>query len=329
LIDFRYHVVSIVAVFLSLAIGLVLGANALQQPVLHTLTDSNKSLHSANSDLRAQNSQQKSQIGALDQFAGGLSGQIVAGRLRNQSVVFVQTPGGSTTIYNQLKNLVTEAGARVTGEVTVQGQYLQQDKLAELAELTTSEAPPSMTFPDGATPYDKAGAVLASAIVTKQGNQASSTESAGILSAFSTASFITTSATPLPRATLAIVIPPSFPDRNNAANDNKALVSLASALGGASLATVMAGPLSAASGGGSGGTISALRESNASGRVSSVDSVDAPTANSGQVVVVLALQSQMLSGKAGAYGLGEGAGGYLPNPVPAPTSQPTTKAQNP
>ena len=34
MIDFRYHIVSLVAVFLALAVGLVLGTTALNQPIL-------------------------------------------------------------------------------------------------------------------------------------------------------------------------------------------------------------------------------------------------------------------------------------------------------
>ncbi|MEE2045447.1 copper transporter, partial [Nocardiopsis tropica] len=37
MIDFRYHLVSIVAVFLALTVGLVLGTTMLQDPLLNTL----------------------------------------------------------------------------------------------------------------------------------------------------------------------------------------------------------------------------------------------------------------------------------------------------
>ncbi|HWB66073.1 MAG TPA: copper transporter, partial [Mycobacteriales bacterium] len=38
MIDFRYHVVSIIAVFLALALGLVLGSTTLQGTVTHNLS---------------------------------------------------------------------------------------------------------------------------------------------------------------------------------------------------------------------------------------------------------------------------------------------------
>lgn len=316
MIDFRYHVVSIVAVFLSLAIGLVLGANALQGPVLHGLNATNKDLYNRNSKLRNDNNTLSHEIDGEEQVLSALGPQLLPGRLKGQSVVFVQTPGGNESIYQQLSKVVQTAGAKVQGEVTIQSQYLQQDQQTFLDRLVTQLAP-SMTFQDGASVYDRAGAVLASAIVTK--GQSGSQDTSGILSGFNTANFITTSAPSLPRATLAIVIPPSGQDKTAAATGNKALVSLAGALADADDATVMAGPVTAAQ---DGGTITALRDSDAAGKVSSVDSVDSPTAVSGQVVVVLALQNQMATGKAGAYGTGSGAGGYMPNPIPTPSGAP-------
>ncbi len=38
MIDFRYHLVSIVSIFLALAVGIVLGAGPLQDQVGNTLT---------------------------------------------------------------------------------------------------------------------------------------------------------------------------------------------------------------------------------------------------------------------------------------------------
>lgn len=322
MIDFRYHVVSIVAVFLSLAIGLVLGANALQQPMLHALNATNKDLHNLNSGLRSTNDALKSQIAGEDQLTTALAPQLLPGRLKDQSVVFVQTPGGNADIYQQLSKVVQAAGAKVQGEVTIQSQYLQQDQQTFLDKLVTRLAP-TMTFHEGATLYDRAGTLLAGALVTKVAAQSGSQETTGVLSGFSEANFITAKPSGLPRGTLAIMIPPSNPDKTTSSTGNDALVSLAGALADADLATVMAGPLTAAQN--SDGAITALRNSNVSSKVSSVDSVDAPTTGSGQVIVVLALENQITTRKAGAYGTGSGAGGYLPSTVPTPTASPTGK----
>ena len=59
LIDFRYHLVSIVAVFLALAIGLVVGATALQANVVSRAEQGVRGRGACNRSLYAQNSQLK------------------------------------------------------------------------------------------------------------------------------------------------------------------------------------------------------------------------------------------------------------------------------
>jgi len=92
-------------------------------------------------------------------------------------------------------------------------------------------------------------------------------------------------------------------------DDNKALISLATALEAADRGTVVGGPATSAQ---EGGLIAALRDSDAKDSVSTVDTVDT---SSGQVVTILALQNE-LSGKSGQYGTGAGVSGYLPSPAP-------------
>ncbi len=54
MIDFRYHLVSIVAVFLALAIGIVLGTTALNGPITSRLRSLETSLRSEADSLRTQ-----------------------------------------------------------------------------------------------------------------------------------------------------------------------------------------------------------------------------------------------------------------------------------
>ena len=54
MVDFKYHVVSIVAVFLALAVGIVLGTNVLSGDVLKNLQTQTGQLRKEAQDLRAQ-----------------------------------------------------------------------------------------------------------------------------------------------------------------------------------------------------------------------------------------------------------------------------------
>ena len=94
MIDFRYHLVSIVAVFLALAIGIVVGPRRWhpevgQQAQQAALTSAEK----RNTALCAQNAQLKQQIAADNAFAQAATGTLLAGLLTGQRVVLVIAPG--------------------------------------------------------------------------------------------------------------------------------------------------------------------------------------------------------------------------------------------
>lgn len=313
MIDFRYHLVSLVAVFLALAVGLVLGATALSDPLLGTLKKEAAATGKRNEELRARQRELQRQSDGEEQFARTLAPQLLAGRLKNQSVVLIETPGAGQESLDRIAELLGDkgAGATVTGRVTVQKKYLDDDQVATVDQLAEQLRPAGMTFSGNAGPYDKAARVLAAALVTDDASEALRDDASGksILEAFKSAGFVTTSGKPAQHATLAVMVAPSSPYQDGADADNKALIALADALDAAGRGSVVAGPLTAA---GEGGLIAALRDSEAGERVSSVDAIDY---SSGRIVTVLALQEQ-LAGRTGHFGTGDGAGSYLPSPAP-------------
>ncbi|GAA2590584.1 copper transporter [Actinomadura fulvescens] len=314
MIDFRYHLVSIVAIFLALALGIILGSTTLSQSVADSLRSQANDAKERGDRLRAENTELSEQLKGGQQFAQVLGPQTVAERLKGQSVVFVETPGAASDALERLSELARQAGAAVTGRVTIQKKFLDDNEKNTVDELAGQLTPEGMTFPGDADPYDKAAAVLASAITTRDATKAGREDTSGgaILSGFKQRGYVTTSGKPGQHATLAVVMAPSTPYTGTGGeSDNEALLSLATALDAAGRGTALGGPNTAAQK--SGGLIAALRGSDAEKNVSSVDVADQP---SGQVVMILALQ-QELAGKAGQFGIGPDAGGYLPSPAPA------------
>ncbi|WP_329520409.1 copper transporter [Spirillospora sp. NBC_01491] len=311
MIDFRYHLVSIVAIFLALALGIVLGSTTLSGSVTDTLRRQASAAAKSANDARQQQRQMQHQIDGEERFAGGLAPQIVADRLKGQSVVVIETPGASNDSIEQVSELAKNAGAAVTGRVTVQKKFLDDDQVESVDELAARLKPEDLDLPGTAGAYEKAGAVLASAIVTRDAAKSGREDATGgaVLNGFRQAGYVTTSGKPGQHATLAVVIAPSAPYGEGGEVDNKALISLATALDAADRGTVVGGPFTAAQ---EGGLIKALRDSDAEKSVSTGDMVDTA---SGRVVTILALQNE-LSGKSGHYGIGSGVGGYLPSPAP-------------
>ena len=68
MIDFRYHLVSIVAVFLALAIGIVLGSTELQGTTLDSLRGLTNSLKGQLNAAEAQRDSYAQQANASDAF---------------------------------------------------------------------------------------------------------------------------------------------------------------------------------------------------------------------------------------------------------------------
>ncbi|MCO5973646.1 copper transporter [Actinoallomurus soli] len=322
MIDFRYHLVSIIAVFLSLALGLVVGASALRGPLVDQLKETSNRLKNNNETLR----RQKDAVGQVNtynnQVLDAAAGQVVSGRLKDESVVFVEAPGADDQMRAQTADMVSKAGARISGYVTLQSKYLDPNQQATLSELTDRLKPAGLTFSADATSSERTASELAWVLVTKQAARSGQEDPAAgqVLSGFKASGFLTYSGQPATRATLAVVIAPAAASSDkNADDENKALGALPLALYTYGEGAVVAGDPDSAT---EGGMIKALRDDDdVKGHVATVDTADVPA---GRLTAVLALAAAK-QGKAGAYGIGSKVDGALPTPIPTPTPTTTKK----
>lgn len=336
MINFRYHVVSIVAVFLALAIGIVLGATELQGATIDALRASSKNLHSDLAASQSQNHALQQQVSADQSFAQANEGRLLSGLLTNQRVVVVAAPNAPAAVVNGVTSAAQKAGATVTGQVTLQPKLLDasENNLQFLSALVQQVVSPGGTAPNG-TPLQQAAHLLGSAILTKSDPSGSSSggSSSGsastrqnVLAYYARAGLLSVSG-PLSgnqpsAATLAIVVTPATPPPGgDSASANQGLITLAEQLNTAALGTVMAGSVA---GSVAGSAINALRTSSAASQISSVDDADTV---SGQIVTVQTLALAMTGHKANSYGEGPAANAAGPSPAPTPASStPTTTA---
>ncbi|MEV1173342.1 copper transporter [Nonomuraea sp. NPDC049784] len=323
MIDFRYHLVSIVAIFLALAVGIVLGTTLLQEPAVRSAREVTAQLTKSKEELRTQLDALQGREAGNDAFIAAMTPSLVAGDLTGQRVLLVETPGSSTTVREAAQQVLIQAGAAISGRVTLTEKFLDPKSTGVLDGLVNQLKPANMIFPATATPWDRAATLLSGAFVTTDQAQAGTPNPAtvDIVSSFETGGLLTTDGDPDKRATLAVMFAPEKPyEGENAEVQAGALVSVASGLDVAGKGTVLAGaaPTTAVPG----DPISALRdESDIAKRVTSVDTADMPA---GRVAVVYSLREQ-LSGRAGQYGMGKGASAMLPT-VTTPTPSPTTQS---
>jgi len=331
-IDFRYHLVSIVAVFLALAVGIVLGSTELRGAAFTALDRTSSALSAKLNAANNENSALQQEVNGDRSFAQAAEPVLLAHLLDGKRVVLITAPGAPSGVVNGITTALGDAGAAVSGQVALSTRFADTSasNLSLLDQLTQRVVPSGLTLAKG-TPQQQAALVLASALVSAGSSGSGSGGSGGsgshaggsqaaqtILSSYSAGQFITITGQPAQGATLAVIVTPaSAPADGNSDPANQAIVSLAQEFGTGSAATVVTGP---SAGSGQGSAISAVRSSGAANSVSTVDNADQV---SGQIVVVQALHQQLNGHKPGSYGIQSDADSAGPSPAPAPSSSPS------
>ncbi|HWG11823.1 MAG TPA: copper transporter [Streptosporangiaceae bacterium] len=346
MIDFRYHLVSIVAVFLALAVGIVLGSTELRGAALSALDRTSSALSTKLEAADNENNALQQQVQGDHQFAQVSEPVLLNHLLDSKRVVIITTPGAPASVVNGIRTGLSDAGATVSGQVTLSSKFADTSasNLILLSQLTQQATPAGLTLANG-SPQQQAAQLLATALVSKNqnssgssggngkpGNTGSGNSNSGnsgssgngsitsqnaqtIVSSFSAGNFITVSGHPTNGATLAVIVTPATaPQDGNSDPANQAVVALAQEFGSGSQATVVAGPYAAS---GPGSAISAVRSSGAANDASTVDNADTVV---GQIVAVQALEQQMNGHKPGSFGIQSNANTAGPSPAPTPSA---------
>lgn len=317
MIDFRYHLVSIIAVFLALAVGIVVGTTALNGPVLDGLKTSVSSLTGDKRSLEGDVLDLRRQTATRDDFTRIVAPAVVRGALDGRRVLVVSAPDAPNAVRDALLVALKTAGATVTGDVRMRPALVEPSGTATVQDVVTAVAPTNLQLPRGSA-ADQAAAELAAALVTASGGL-SSTAIQTVIGGFTGADLLDVAGRSVEgNATLVLMVTGSPKVDADTAARNAAVLSFVKAFEAHS-GMVVAGPSDSAA---DGAVLNALRSSALDGRVSSVDDADGPQ---GVVAAVLALAEQSHGG-AGSYGTGRGASATAPqlapprSPAPRPTS---------
>lgn len=328
MIDFRYHIVSIVAVFLALAIGIVLGSTTeVRGGALALLQQSSNELRNELSAAQAKSAGSQAEASAEDQFLQTAEPRLLARLLAGESLVIVTEPGADGSVVDGIKQAAALAGATVTGEVALQPKFndisgATQSNLSSIDNLIASADGITLTAgTDPQTAYQQQAAqLIAAAILDKAPGQAAlaPADAQTVLSAYAQQGYLTVSPSPLGPAELAVIVTPqAAPADGQGDPANQVLLAVAQQFASVSAATLVAGGTAGSAQPGS--AMSVLRSSSVSGQVSSVDNADTTL---GQIVVISALAAQLAGGKPNSYGI-SGASPAGPSPMPSPSATAT------
>ncbi len=295
MITLRHHLLTIVAVFLALAAGIVLGGGPLSD-VGPTAATSSGEAETAPAADRAQTDYTESVVSALGPAT-------VSGRLADRSVAVVTVPGADEQVVTALTEQVTAAGGTVSArydlsaDIVDPGQKSLVDTLG--SQLLTQQAEGDVAAE--ASTYDRIGQLLGLAIATKEAaGQDVNGKARAIVDAVSGAGLMAKPGEVAQRSPLVLVVLGT--DAGDEGSD-AILAGLAQGLAVQAGGVVVAG---ATSDGGE-GQLGRLRADPVSAAVATLDGVDTAA---GRVATILTLQ-RSLTTPGGAFGA-SGADGPVP-----------------
>ena len=140
MLNFRFHIVSLVAVFLALAIGIIMGSTVIDRALVDTLEDQQQSLRADLDDLSEENEALRGELGDLrgagERLASEGGQRLLSGTLADVPVLVVAVRGVDPGVLDDLGALLETAGAAEQGTLWLTDRLALDDEEAvvDLAE---------------------------------------------------------------------------------------------------------------------------------------------------------------------------------------------------
>jgi hypothetical protein len=318
-ISLRYHIVSLVAVFLALALGIVVGSTVLQEGTVSVLRATSERVRQESERNSRANVALNQDIARLQTFGAAVLPELVQNRLKGRSVVLVDTDKVDGGMRGSVRKVLEDAGAQVDGQITFADNRLalaadaDRTGMGRLLAVDTDAA----DVLRGELVRRLANRLATPAAIPQDNNQRASDmltslQDADFLADLKLSRPLASGADPFPRqGSIFVLLGPSAAATATAVAPDAFLVPLADQVSARTGGPVAGGEAAAVPGPAS--WITALRNNRElSRRVSGIDSVDTVY---GQLALVEALQGSLQQLPAGQYGIKAGASGLLPKPV--------------
>jgi len=306
-INFRYHVVSLTAVFLALAIGLVVGTAALNGPVADSLKSQISALSKDNSNKRDQINQYRDELNKNQDFATQIAPAYLNNQLAGRKVLVVALP--NTADYaDGVIAMLKVAGATVTAKITVQDKFFDPNNTFELLDLAGQSSQPTIQMeglPLNSDGVETASAQLALGLLQRAGAaQASADDVAALLTAYTKQGYLAVGDNAVGGAEGTVIVSGEPPTDKDAAKKNQSAVTMATQFGKNKPLVVSGVEV------GDGNLISGVRGDPK--LVKEISTVDNASTVDGQVAAALTCIERFTQNKIGQYGLAAGSSGLVP-----------------
>lgn len=300
-INFRYHIVSLMAVFLALSVGIVVGVT-LGPSVGEGLAGQAAQDRKQVQDLRTELDRRNQLDEYRNAWAQGVGDVVTADALAGEQVTIITMPEAPRAVTQALADAVTKSGGTVASTAAVNDKAFDPDRAAEVAATL---APVTPSLPEDAAVGTQLGSVLSRALLAPQSQDRvpGAREAERLLTR---TGLVTFDGKAEAAGSLAVVVTAEAPDPRPTPDLLSEHVAFETALKSSARGVVVAGPNSAEI---EGSDVLAVRNNlDAVRSVSTVDVADLPA---GVLTTVLAGQEQLL-GRTGHYGALTDADGPLP-----------------
>ena len=309
MINFRYHLVSLVAVFLALTIGIALGSTVVKESIVGSLNSRIKQVSQEASDRRVENDALRQLLGQRDAFITQTAPRIVAGTLTGRQETVVAERGFDAGTARSVVQLAQAGGGDVPAIVWLENKFAldtpaRRNDLRAALHLTVSDA-------------DLRGAALGELVGRLRGRPQSASSDpldelvhAGFVAVEMSSATARADLHDFPSGRAGVV---GLVARGVPLDDPTFVHDFAAALRAQDVVAVV-GERDATTDltvyGGRGSALQPIRTSDLADSISTVDDLDLVD---GQVASILALGAAE-GGSVGHYGIGAGASRPLPTP---------------
>ena len=138
MIDFRYHLVSLISVFLALAVGIVLGAGPLRENLGDQLAGQVEQLRTEQEQLRTEAEQLSAQNDQLSSFVTEIGPELVSGTLEGDRVAVLTDDSSTRTSVERVTTLLEEAGASGVVRIELQSTLWEPGREQERADAVAA-----------------------------------------------------------------------------------------------------------------------------------------------------------------------------------------------
>lgn len=291
MINFRYHIVSLMAVFLALAVGITLGVTLVSGEANKGLAAQAEQDRKQVQVYRDQLTQQQSLNKYRDAYAAQVGKRLTAGMLAGVPVAVIAMPDAPPSVTRNVQQAIDDAGGTVSSVTSVNSQVFDP---AQRQQVNAVISPYSNQYDQSDPQPVRFGRVLARAVMSRRGGNTDQlgTDIGNALNG----KLVSLDRQSPQSARLALVITAPAADPPLNADTLNRHIAFDLALADDSQGLVVAGPNST----GIDATDVATARSDASSRdvLSTVDVADLP---SGVSTVIMA-GAEQLSGRQGHYG---------------------------